>query len=157
MRRIGIFLALILAGCEKQGSEADDVAEESGGTETGTAERCEDQVEESACNGLMSTNPDEDAWKCAWVDVWSSTPTCDAGPTESRCVTLEYIGAGCPEAFACGELEGPSLYVGDAGDGSFELFLLEACEYQPDFAQWDHCVWKESGEIHPHPACACGC
>jgi hypothetical protein len=158
---VGISLTLLGAACGQGGASESDIAdEESGGSDTGTIERCEDQVTESACAELTAP-PDGDDWRCAWVDVSRHTATCEAvGTTESRCVTLNFVGAGCGEAFACGAENptgGQNSYIREVGEADFESFLLQTCEYQP-YLLWDQCVWdEESAEIYPHEACACSC
>jgi hypothetical protein len=155
MRRVAISLVLICAACNEKEATTAEAAEESG-TDTGAIERCEDQLTQSACNGLQATDPEGEDWECAWVDVQTYTATCEAGPTDSRCIKLVYIGAGCEggEIPTCEE-GGPNVYIRDAGEAGFELFRLAACEHQPE--HWDLCTWNEGGEIHPDAACACGC
>jgi hypothetical protein len=140
MRRtttIGFGLALFCAACEQDGGIPN--------------EQCESRATQAACEGLSA-----EQWHCAWVDVRSSTGTCEAETTtESSCITLTYQGAGCLNAHACGASEGPNVYVRDAGEAGVQVFQLETCEYQPDL-EWRQCVWTDM-DVSPNPACACSC
>jgi hypothetical protein len=146
MRRssvVAFSLALLCAACDKEGVEDDGGAD-------GPAEACGEQSTQNACDGLSGEN-----WHCAWVDVQSSTGTCEEGTTESQCVTLRYQGAGCITAYACGAAQGPNTYVRDMGEAGVQVFALETCEYQPEL-DWDQCQWTDM-DVSPHEACACAC
>ena len=147
---MGFSLMLMCAGCAEE--PAQDTGSTESSTETGEAPRCEDALTNAACNGLIP----EQGQECVWVDVWSSPGTCEGGTTESRCITLEYQGNGCTVAYACGvEEEGPNAYFRNLGEAGVEVFLVEACEYQPSDG-WQQCGW-DNGEVTPHETCACSC
>lgn len=150
---IGFSLALVCAACGTDGSEENasaEAAEDSGGTDTGSAEQCEEQATQSDCEGTSGAD-----WRCAWVDMRTSTFTCDEGFIGSRCVGLTYQGAGCATSPACGADEGPSVYVRNVDETDVEVFVLETCEYQPD-SEWTMCQW-DGADVSPSYACACSC